>query len=56
MAVNFDKMEEMNTQGVLLVNFSLIIALITVIILCFWTSPLILLSEKLNNTKVYERN
>ena len=54
--VNFDKTEEMNTQGVLLVNFSLIMASITVIILWFWTSPLILLGEKVNNIKVYERN
>ena len=56
MTVNFDKMEEMNTQGLLLVNFSLIMASITVIILCFWTSHLISLSERGNNIKVYEQN
>ena len=56
MTVNFDKTEEMNTQGVLLINFFLIMASITVIILCFWTNPLIPLSEKVNNIEVYERN
>ena len=35
---------------------SLIMTAITVIILCFWTSPLTSLSEKMNNIEVYERN
>ena len=56
MTVNFGKMEEMNTQGVHFASFSFIMASITVIIMCFYTSPLILLNEKVNNIKVYERN
>ena len=54
MTVNFDKTEDMNNQGVILAYFSLIMASVTMIILCSRTSPLISFNEKVNNIKVYK--